>query len=90
MNITKTQLKQITYDSMVTEQTQSGESEFTLIEISKMVYHSLTELGITPEDDVFYTYQYDLRWCLQQLREEGVTNFKKVGKINLHFLTASN
>ena len=90
MNITKSQLKQITYDSMMMEEAHSGESEFTLIEVSKMVYNALTELGITPDDDVFYTYQYDLRWCLQTLREEGVTNFKKVGKINLHFLTASN
>ena len=89
MNITKSQLKQITYESMMMEEAHSNESEFSLIEITRLVYSALTELGITPDDDVFYTYGYDLRWCLQTLRREGVTSFKKVGNMNLHYLTTN-
>jgi len=37
---------------------------------------------------VFYTYQYDLRWCLQSLRNENITNFEKQGNLNVHYLVA--
>ncbi len=72
---------------MLMQEAHSNESEFTLVEITQLVYKELTELGVTPKDRVFYTYQYDLRWCLQQLREEEITSFKKEGNINLHYLT---
>jgi hypothetical protein len=88
MQITKQQLKQIVYDCMMMEEAHSSESEFTLVEISKLVYNAITELGVTPNDDVFYTYQYDLRWCLQSLRNENITNFEKQGNLNVHYLVA--
>ena len=88
MQITKQQLKQITHDVMMMEEAHSGESEFTLIEITRLVYNALIELGITPDDDVFYTYQYDLRWCLHSLREDELTAFHKIGTLNYHFLAA--
>ena len=88
MQITNQQLKQITYDCMMMEEAHSGESEFTFIEITRLVYNELIELGITPDDDLFYTYQYDLRWCLQQLRADGVTAFEKKGNLNYHYLSA--
>lgn len=90
MNITKTQLKQITYDSMVMEATHSGESEFTPLEITKLVYNALIELGTTPDEDVLYSYGYDVRWSLQQLRKEGRTSFRKEGKRSLHYLLPVN
>ena len=88
MHITKQHLKQIVYDCMMMEEAHSNESEFTLIEITRLVYNALIELGVTPEDDVFYTYQYDLRWCLQSLRNEEITSFEKQGNVNVHYLVA--
>ena len=87
INITKEQLKQIVYDSMMMEEAHSNESEFTLIEITQLVYKELVELGMNQDDKLFYTYQYDLRWCLQQLRKEERTSFRKEGKVNIHYLT---
>ena len=79
----KLQLKQIVYDCML-----MNERELTLIEITKLVYNSLIEEGITPNDNIFYTYQYDLRWCLQSLRNENLTSFEKQGSLNVHYLCA--
>ena len=84
----KQELKQIVHDCMMMEEAHSGESELTLIEITRLVYNALIELGITPDDDVFYTYQYDLRWCLQSLRNENITSFEKQGGVNVHYLCA--
>ena len=84
----KLQLKQIVYDCMIMEEAHSNESELTLIEITRLVYNALIEEGITPNDDIFYTYQYDLRWCLQSLRNENLTSFEKQGNVNVHYLVA--
>ena len=86
----KQQLKQLTYDSMMMEEAHSGESEFTPLEITKLVYNALIELGTTPDDDVFYSYGYDVRWSLQQLRKEGITSFRKEGKRSFHYLLPVN
>ncbi len=84
--MTKNELKEIVRDCMLTENINSNKIGFTLIEITKLVYSSLVKHGITPDDDIFYSYQYDLRWCLQELRNEGFTSFKKMGKFNVHCL----
>lgn len=72
---------------MMMEEAHSNESKFTLIEITQLVYKELVELGMNQDDKLFYTYQYDLRWCLQRLRKEEKTSFRKEGGINIHYLT---
>ena len=75
---------------MMMEEAHSGESEFSLIDITRMVFRALVdEFGVTEDDDVFYTYGYDVRWSLQQLRNEGLTSFVKREGKNFHYL-ASN
>ncbi len=83
--MTKQQLKEIVYNVMYTTQ----DKMYSLVEITRLVYQQLIELGVTIEDDILFTYQYDLRWCLQSLRNDGSTSYKKVGNHNYHYVVGN-
>lgn len=43
----------------------------TVVEVSRWVW-THHEGDLRKSDDLFYTWQYDLRWAAQKLRDEGV------------------
>ena len=72
-----THLTKIVLRSM-TEQPQS------IVDISKKVFNSV---GYSPDQDEFYTYQYDLRWSLSFLTKEGIITRSKSGRNNMYSLS---
>jgi hypothetical protein len=79
-NLTKQELKQLIKSEL--EQVFS----YTLIGLSRVLYKNLLNQGYTMDDDFMCTYQYDLRWCLQSLRNDGITSYRKIDGVNHHFL----
>ena len=57
----------------------------TLVEISKEVF---LNSGLSPSDDMFYTYQYDMRWSLVKLHDSGLIVRTKDGNRSLYSLSA--
>ena len=51
-------------------------TSMSIIEISKEVF---LNSGLSPADDMFYTYQYDMRWSLMELVKSDVVSRDKVG-----------
>jgi hypothetical protein len=43
----------------------------TLIEVARHIWQ-LHEADLRMSGDLFYTWQYDMRWAAQELRDEGV------------------
>ena len=58
-------------------------TSMSIIEISKEVF---LNSGLSPADDMFYTYQYDMRWSLMELVKSGVVSRDKVGSRSYYSL----
>ena len=50
-------------------------------DVSKELWSLLKKRGITEKDDIFYTWQYDMRWASHKLRNSG--NLQKSNISNL-------
>ena len=49
-----------------------GPGEWTTLELSKALYKELIDSGLKKSDDLFYTWGYDFRWVLHNLKESGI------------------
>jgi len=56
--------------SWVLEALQQLNGQGTVVEVSKVVWQ-LHESDLRASEDLFYTWQYDIRWAAQQLRNDG-------------------
>jgi len=73
----KTELTQVVLNSLTSV-------PMTLVEISKEVF---LNSGLSPSDDLFYTYQYDMRWSLMNLHKAGLVIRLKDGNRSLYSLS---
>ena len=76
--MTKTDLTCVVLNSLTSQ-------AMSIPAISKEVF---LNSGLSPADDMFYTYQYDMRWSLMELVKSGVVSRDKVG--NRSFYSLSN
>ena len=67
--MTKDQLTSVVLDTLTS-------TPMSIIDISKAVF---LNSGLSPADDMFYTYQYDMRWSLHTLTKSGVVTLTKEG-----------
>ena len=74
--MTKTDLTNVVLNSLTS-------TSMSIIEISKEVF---LNSGLSPSDDMFYTYQYDMRWSLMELVNSGVVSRDKVGNRSFYSL----
>ena len=74
----KTQLTEVVLNSLTSEPQ-------SIVDISKEVFLSS---GLSPADDMFYTYQYDMRWSLMQLVDTGVAQRDTQGRKSFYSLSA--
>ena len=74
----KTQLTEVVLNSLTSE-------PMSIVDISKEVFMNS---GLSPSDDMFYTYQYDMRWSLMNLTQSGVITRSTEGKKS--FYSVSN
>lgn len=56
----------------------------SIVEVSRSVFNTV---GYSPDQDEFYTYQYDLRWSLCQLVKDGIVTRSKSGRNNFYSLS---
>lgn len=59
----------------IVEALQSEQREMSVVEVAKYVWEA-HEDDLRESGDLFYTWQYDLRWAAQTLRDEGVLSAK--------------
>ena len=59
---------------------EMGVGNHSIEDVSKAVYQTLKEDGLTEDDDSFYTWSYDLRWCLKRLRDAGFIKRESQGR----------
>ena len=57
------------------------------LQISKHVYWFSIKDEVTDEDDLFYSWSYDYRWYLNQLRKKGLVDYVTHGRKNYYCLT---
>ena len=76
--MTKTDLTSVVLNSLTSQ-------PMSIIDISREVFMNS---GLSPADDMFYTYQYDMRWSLMELVNSGVVSRDKLG--NRSFYSLSN
>ena len=76
--MTKTDLTSVVLNSLTGQ-------PMSIIDISREVFMNS---GLSPADDMFYTYQYDMRWSLMELVNSGVVSRDKLG--NRSFYSLSN
>ena len=50
---------------------KANENQGTIIEVCKYVWENHEE-QLKSSGDLFYTWQYDIRWAATQLRQEGI------------------
>ena len=55
----------------VIEAIKANGGQATIVEVCKHVWHSHKD-EIEQSGDGFYTWQYDIRWAGQKLRNEGI------------------
>ncbi|QBF47364.1 hypothetical protein [Janibacter limosus] len=59
----------------VVEALESEKHEMSVLEVAKFVWQH-HEDDLRSSGDLFYSWQYDLRWAAQVLRDEGVLKSK--------------
>lgn len=59
----------------IVEALESEQREMSVLEVAKYVWHH-HEDDLRDAGDLFYSWQYDLRWAAQVLRDEGVLRSK--------------
>ncbi len=74
----KAQLTEVVLNSLTSEPQ-------SIVNISKEVFLSS---GLSPADDMFYAYQYDMRWSLMQLVDTGVVQRDTQGRKSFYSLSA--
>ena len=57
----------------------------TVVEVAKKIWIK-HETDLKSAGDAFYSWQYDMRWAAQKLRENGKIGFRKVGKLNKWYI----
>ena len=65
MKLRRDDLKQIVLDAI----TASGGSA-SIVDVAKRIWHD-HEADLQTSGDLFYTWQYDMRWAATRLRDEG-------------------
>ena len=74
---TKDQLTEVVLNSLTSE-------PMSIVDISKEVF---LNSGLSPSDDMFYTYQYDMRWSLMNLTQSGVVTRTTQGRNSFYSLS---
>jgi hypothetical protein len=64
------------------EATQKNGGKASIPEACKIVWE-LHEKDLRTMGDLFYTWQYDIRWASQYLRESGVLGVEKDGHASI-------
>lgn len=59
----------------IVEALQSAGREMSILEVAKFVWERHEE-ELRDAGDLFFSWQYDLRWAAQVLRDEGVLRAK--------------
>ncbi|WP_338426161.1 hypothetical protein [Sphingopyxis kveilinensis] len=57
----------------------------SVIDVAKRIW-SDHETDLKAYGDHYYSWQYDMRWAAQQLREKGKLGFRKAGRLNEWFI----
>ena len=68
------------YDVAYTFVNHLGEGYHSITDVSKALYQVLKDDGMNEEDDSFYTWSYDMRWCLKRLRDANIIIRKSQGR----------
>lgn len=61
--------------------TQLG-GESSIVDVAKYIW-DFHEADLKASGDLFYTWQYVMRWAAQSLRDEGKLTFEKRGRSNV-------
>lgn len=64
------------------EALEENDGEATIVEACKTVWENHKE-DLKEKGDLFYTWQYDIRWAAQKLREDGKAGLDQKGQKSL-------
>jgi hypothetical protein len=68
-------INKLTLEDWVREALKKLDGSAPLIQVAKQIW-SAHEVELRSAGDLFYTWQYDMRWAAERLRKQGV--MKKV------------
>lgn len=68
------------------EALEENEGSATIVEVCETIWQN-HERDLRARGDLFYTWQYDVRWAAQQLRDRGQMHYEKRGQRNIWILT---
>ena len=55
--------------------------EGTIVQVAALIWEHYSEI-LKKSGDIFYTWQYDMRWARHVLSTKGKLETKSIGKIN--------
>jgi hypothetical protein len=61
----RSDLKQLVLDAL-----SAGDGRASIVDVAKHIWLA-SEADLRASGDLFYTWQYDMRWAATRLREEG-------------------